>query len=251
MTRLGWAVAALALACLAAGTALGYDEVLVLGVGCLVALVLAAVLVLVRPKIQLEREIFPLRVTRGEPSVGVLTVRNLSRRLGLRMSATEPFGAREVRVDVPRLKHRQSRRVTYRLPTDRRGVIAVGPLRWDRSDPAGLVRRSQALGSVERLYVNPVTHHVGLAPSGRARHLEGPKADTAPSGTITFHALRDYVRGDDLRRIHWRSSARLGTLMVRELVDTSLAHTTVLLDPGRTAMTATGSRRRSASRRRS
>jgi uncharacterized protein (DUF58 family) len=49
-------------------------------------------------------------------------------------------------------------------------------------------------------------------------------------GNITFHALRDYVVGDDLRRIHWKSSARIGSLMVREHVDTSLPRITLLLD---------------------
>jgi uncharacterized protein (DUF58 family) len=65
---------------------------------------------------------------------------------------------------------------------------------------------------------------------GRARHLEGSVSDTAPSGTVTFRALREYVPGDDLRHIHWRSSARLGTLMTRELVDASRPRTTIVLD---------------------
>jgi uncharacterized protein (DUF58 family) len=47
---------------------------------------------------------------------------------------------------------------------------------------------------------------------------------------VTFHALREYVPGDDLRHIHWRATARVGTLMVRELVDVSLPRTTVILD---------------------
>ena len=51
-----------------------------------------------------------------------------------------------------------------------------------------------------------------------------------PHGSITFDALREYVLGDDLRRVHWRSSARIGTLMVREHVDTSTPDVTVLID---------------------
>ncbi|MDX3111775.1 DUF58 domain-containing protein, partial [Nonomuraea angiospora] len=63
-----------------------------------------------------------------------------------------------------------------------------------------------------------------------AHHLEGPTSDNAPSGTVTFHTLREYVVGDDLRHVHWRSSARTGTLMVRQLIDASLPTTTVVLD---------------------
>ncbi|MGW4798912.1 DUF58 domain-containing protein, partial [Nonomuraea sp. NPDC004297] len=61
-------------------------------------------------------------------------------------------------------------------------------------------------------------------------HLEGPAGDNAPAGTATFHTLREYVVGDDLRHVHWRSSARVGTLMVRRLIDAALPTTTVLLD---------------------
>ena len=47
---------------------------------------------------------------------------------------------------------------------------------------------------------------------------------------MTFHALREYVMGDDLRHVHWRTTARTGTLMVRQLVDSSLPVSTVVLD---------------------
>jgi uncharacterized protein (DUF58 family) len=55
-------------------------------------------------------------------------------------------------------------------------------------------------------------------------------ARTAPRGTQTFQSLREYVPGDDIRRVHWRSTARTGTLMVREHVDTSLPSTVVVFD---------------------
>ena len=70
----------------------------------------------------------------------------------------------------------------------------------------------------------------GWLPSRLLRSLEGPEAETAPQGSITFHTIRDYVRGDDLRHVHWRTTARTGTLMVRQLVDTSFPDVTVVLD---------------------
>ncbi len=54
--------------------------------------------------------------------------------------------------------------------------------------------------------------------------------DSVPHGSITFDSLREYVVGDELRRVHWRTSARVGELMVRENVDTSLPRLVVLLD---------------------
>jgi uncharacterized protein (DUF58 family) len=67
-------------------------------------------------------------------------------------------------------------------------------------------------------------------PAGRTRHLEGPSSDTSPQGNITFHRLRDYVSGDDLRLVHWRSSAHAGRLVVKHNVDTSQPYSVVLLD---------------------
>lgn len=67
-------------------------------------------------------------------------------------------------------------------------------------------------------------------PTGQTRHLEGPSSDTSPQGNITFHRLREYVAGDDLRLVHWRSSARAGKLLVKHNVDTSQPYTVVIFD---------------------
>jgi uncharacterized protein (DUF58 family) len=67
-------------------------------------------------------------------------------------------------------------------------------------------------------------------PTGQTRHLEGPSSDTSPQGNITFHRLREYVAGDDLRLVHWRSSARAGKLLVKHNVDTSQPYSVVLFD---------------------
>jgi uncharacterized protein (DUF58 family) len=66
-------------------------------------------------------------------------------------------------------------------------------------------------------------------PAGISRSLDG-RLDRVPHGAITFDTLREYVIGDELRHVHWRTSARVGELMVREHVDTSPARIVVLLD---------------------
>jgi uncharacterized protein (DUF58 family) len=66
-------------------------------------------------------------------------------------------------------------------------------------------------------------------PVGVARSLDG-QVDKVPHGTITFDTLREYVIGDELRKVHWRTSARVGQLMVREDLDTSLPRVVVLVD---------------------
>lgn len=234
MTRAGRATLLVIGVLLVTGYALGYPELLALAVAALVVLGLGALAVSGRPPVELSRQISPLRVTRGEPCEGLLTVRNGSSARRLRVDAYEPCvgGGVDtvVPVAVPTLPRGGTRQAAYQLPTQQRAVLDVGPLRWERTDPFGLWRRRQQLGTVERLHVHPRVHVLDIAASGRARHLDGPTSDHAPRGSITFHALREYVRGDDMRHVHWKSSARLGTLMVKEHVDTALPHTTVLFD---------------------
>jgi uncharacterized protein (DUF58 family) len=230
LTRLGWGIAAASVVLYAAGASLGYPEPVVLAAGGVLAVVAAVLLTLPQPRLTVRRDIAPLKVARGEPSSGVLHLTNTGRTRLSGLRAHDVCGAGEIDIEVPRLRPRTAKSVTYSLPTDRRGEIQVGPLRLVRADPFGLARRVREYGETQTLLVRPRTVALPLLPSGRSHHLEGPTTDRAPAGTVTFHALREYVVGDDLRHIHWRSSARTGTLMVRQLVDASLPETTIVID---------------------
>ena len=73
-----------------------------------------------------------------------------------------------------------------------------------RRDTFELFRRTRGHADVERIWVYPRLLGLRALPTGEARTLEGPTSDTAPQGTVTFHRLREYVDGDDLRLVHWR-----------------------------------------------
>jgi uncharacterized protein (DUF58 family) len=229
-TPLGWGTLAGSLLLYTAGLLLGYPEPVVLALGGTLALAGALAWTAPRPRLEIRREVTPLKVPRGEAAVAVLHVRNRGRRALSGLRAGDRFGGTEQTVDVPRLPIGSTRTVSYPLPTGQRGEIPVGPLRLIRADPLGLTRRVREYGEEAVLLVRPQTTDLPVLPSGRAHHLEGPTSDNAPSGTVTFHTLREYVVGDDLRHVHWRSSARTGTLMVRQLIDASLPTTTVALD---------------------
>jgi uncharacterized protein (DUF58 family) len=233
LTARGRAVLGAAVVLLVTGWLLGYLELVVFAVAAAVAVAVGLVSLARRPQLEVFREIHPDRVSAGELAIGRVRVRNTGARSTRAFVALERYGAQLVDVEIPKLEPGQRRSVTYRLPTARRGVVAVGPLAMGRSDVLGLVTGEQDHGEVITLWVHPRVRSMVPLPASMTRSLEGPTSDTAPSGTVTFHALREYVLGDDLRHVHWRSSAHTGELMVKHYVDTSLPDTTVVLDTTR------------------
>ena len=224
------------------GWSLGHGALTMIAAGAAAGLIGSWLATLSTPRLDVSRAIEPARVERGRRALGLVSVRNVGRRRSRSCTAVElitndePGAAAStkssvtVRVEIPALRARRSVAVPYELPTHRRGALRVGPLAITRRDPFGLWQARRPVGDAVMLLVEPRVYPIDPRRGGRARHLEGPLSDTAPRGTLTFHSLREYTPGDDIRRVHWRSSARTGTLMVREHVDTSLPSTVVVLD---------------------
>jgi len=225
----GLAAVAAGAALIAAGFTFGYPELVVLGVTALVAACCALAYVAWRPVLTVERAVDPERVSRGEPCTHTLTVRLRGRLRPATLVAEDRCGAVPVAVPLVRLRPGHHNAVDYPVPTDRRGVVEIGPLTVARTDPLALAGTRRRYGGTTRVWVHPRVHPLVAVPVGIARSLDG-RVDRVPHGSITFDALREYVLGDELRRVHWRTSARVGELMVREYVDTSLPRMVVLLD---------------------
>ncbi|MET8282794.1 DUF58 domain-containing protein [Micromonospora sp. NPDC005174] len=214
---------------LGAGFHFAYPELTLLGAAAGAAVGYAALTAAWRPRLVVARRADPDRVARGEPASMTLTVRNAGRLRSANLLAEDRCGSRAVPVPLLRLRPGRDTEVRYDVPTDRRGVVAVGPLRVTRRDPLGLVALARPYGETAPVWVHPRIHPLSAVPTGAGRSLDG-RVDGVPHGSITFDSLREYVVGDDLRRVHWRTSARVGELMVRENVDTSLPRLIVLLD---------------------
>ncbi|MGV9214481.1 DUF58 domain-containing protein [Micromonospora sp. RB23] len=223
----GLLVAAVVL--LGAGFRFAYPELTLLGAAAGAAVGYAALTAAWRPRLVVARRADPDRVARGEPASMTLTVRNAGRLRSANLLAEDRCGSRAVPVPLLRLRPGRDTEVRYDVPTDRRGVVAVGPLRVTRRDPLGLVALARPYGETTPVWVHPRIHPLSAVPTGAGRSLDG-RVDGVPHGSITFDSLRQYVVGDELRRVHWRTSARVGELMVRENVDTSLPSLVVLLD---------------------
>jgi len=129
------------------------------------------------------------------------------------------------------IARRWQRQVTYQVRSDVRGRFEIGPLTIRIADPFGLIELRRLVPGTAALVVTPRT--VALPPipvmggwSGSGEHR--PQAFAA--GSAEDVSVREYRRGDELRRVHWRSSARMGDLMVRREEQPWEARATVLLD---------------------
>ena len=118
----------------------------------------------------------------------------------------------------------------YRIPTERRGVLSIGPLLAIRQDVLGLARSTTEVAGVEEVLVSPRAHSLDMPLLGQGvlgRHLLALAQRLGPGD---FHSLRDYVDGDEPRTIHWRASARSENLKVRQHSVEGLQRCVVLLD---------------------
>jgi uncharacterized protein (DUF58 family) len=237
LSRAGWAVALLAAGLVASGRVLGIFELFLLGAAGLVLVVAALVVVRRTPlRLDVSRTLHPPRVHAGSPSRVELVVRNRSSRRTPLLTVRDPVGrGRSATVALAPLGQGQTLRAAYRLPTERRGILRVGPLSVEVADPFGLAGLSTRAAPVTELTVwpavvdiDPLPHTISDDPHGGADH-----ASALAAGGEDFYALRQYQAGDDLRRVHWRSTARRDELLVRQDERPWQGRATVVLDARR------------------
>jgi len=229
-TRVGIAVVVLGAVSYVVGWQLGWIELMVLAAGCLLALLVAIPFVVGTPAIDLLRRLEPERVTVGEPAVAEMTATNTRNRRARRLRVEEHVGDSTVAIEVPSLAPGDEHSTMYALPTRDRGIFQVGPAVVTRADPLGLLRRVATHTKADTLWVYPRWALLEPLPVGFAKDLEGPTSDASPAGDVAFHAIRPYQYGDDPRHIHWMSTARTGSVMVRHYVDNRRPNLGVLFD---------------------
>jgi uncharacterized protein (DUF58 family) len=230
VTRTGRTLGLVSLVLLALGVGTRYPEFLAMGAAGLIALGSARLMVAIRAELTLSHHIRPVRLVEGEAGTATLIVTNGGRRRSLPLIATERFDGRELAVTVPSLAPGASYEAAFVLNTRHRGLYAVGPVTVVRTDPLRLAAVSHAHAMTMSLWVHPRTHRLDTVPIGRSLAFDGPTFESSPRGGVTFHSLRPYETGNDHRLVHWKSSARMGTLMVRNNVVPSEPSLTLVLD---------------------
>lgn len=226
----GAVCAVVALAGWVGGWLLGWTELMVVAAGALLALLVAAPFVVGSLDLHTRRRLEPNRVVVGEHATAVLEVTNRGPRRSAARVIEDRIGDRRFPFEVEALPSGGTTEAIYRLATDRRGTLQVGPAVVRKQDPLGLLRRDVGQTPAQTLHVHPRHVLLDALRAGVSRDLEGPTTDTSPAGDVAFHTIRAYEPGDDPRHVHWLSTARTGTLQVRHYVDNRQPWLVVVLD---------------------
>lgn len=220
ITGFGWAVLIGTVAALVAGVALGWKELIVIGIVGALLLVAGVAFVVGRNRYRIELDLAYTRVVVGERALGRIEIHAASQKPLLPATIEVPVGKALASFHLPRMQPGDVHEDVFAIPTSRRTILQVGPVRSVRGDPVGLLRRQVKWTDPVELFVHPKTVQLDESAPGLIRDLEGITTRDLTNSDIAFHALRDYVAGDDRRYIHWKSSARTGTLMVRQFEQT-------------------------------
>ena len=233
---LGWTVLGAGCVLGFAAATTGWRELAVLAAACLLVFLLATPFLVGRTRVQVDVVLQPERVIAGGSVAAGVRVRNIASHGLLPTTLELPVGSILHRYAVPRLRPDETHEETFTIRTERRGVIPVGPATTRRGDPLAMLSRDVAWTDVVEILVRPPMVPMDSLGAGLLRDLEGVSTDAVSQSDLAFHALREYVPGDDLRHVHWRSSAKAMALaddtrlLVRQYLDTRRSHVTLVVD---------------------
>ena len=233
---MGWTVLVAGFGLVVAAAFTDWRELAVLAAACLLVFTLALPFLVGRTNVQVDVVLQPERVVAGDSVAASVRVRNIAAH-GLLPTVLElAVGSMVHRFVVPRLGPDEAHEESFTIRTERRGVIAVGPATTRRGDPLGMLSRDVEWTDVVEILVRPPMVPLESLGAGLLRDLEGVSTDAVSHSDLAFHALREYVPGDDLRHVHWRSSAKAmsvagdSKLLVRQYLDTRRSHVTLVVD---------------------
>lgn len=239
LTRTGLGVTIGSVICAFFGFFWKYEELLALAAAGVVAVSLALYMAHRPTRHTARRRLITARVARGEAvHVRYQIFNQTAHRLGS-TRLTDEFQGVHQSFDVPTLPRMTRHEVDAQYSTRRRGIFPIGPMSFERTDQLGLAAASSPLGQVGMVVVHPRVYPL-ITASGAVRVITNDAVLRRPSGDPQsgFQSLREYQYGDDTRLIHWPTSARAATLMIREFVDLRRHEFTVVIDTSTDVATA-------------
>lgn len=219
-TRTGWWVLIVSAVAGVFGRLIGGIEFIVPAAAGLISIALALLWRRLSPvKLSVGKRLSPLRVAVGDSARVDLELRNVgTRRTPVLHLHDAVRGTRGFGVEVAPIPPNGEVHASYRLSTASRGLQEIGPVTIQDGDAFGLVRRDQQIPGVLRLVVHPRIEVVGSPPLRASEDslLAKQRHQSPGLSDEDFDGLRPYTPGDDLRHVHWLSSARQDELQVRQ-----------------------------------
>lgn len=213
---------------------IGFGERLLLGVAVFLVLAVLFGMAYVRssaPRARLTRHISPVQVHDGDRAIVQLSLVS-SRRLHSAIVEDVVHSLGTASFVADRVDEREPMKARYEVLCKPRGVYKVGPAIVKVRDPMALAESISAGRRADRLVVFPMVEDLTGLPvvRGQDPNVNSARANFSHSGGDDFFTLREYQRGDDLRRVHWPSSARQDELMIKQLEMPWQSRALVLLD---------------------
>ncbi len=229
----GWAATGAAFALVVLWAAFGEDLLLALAIFLITSVVGGTAYVrLSGPKLALRRTINPEQLHDGERALVDLSL--TSRRKVFRVRVEDRVhGLGSATFVADRVAAGDAMAGRYEVLCRPRGVYKVGPSRVSVTDPIGFAEATSAAGIVDRLVVYPKVEDLVGVPTGRGQDqtINTSRASLWHTGGEDFFTLREYHQGDDLRKVHWPSSARHDELMIKQLEMPWQSRAFIVLDP--------------------
>lgn len=186
-----------------------------------------------RPNLDIGRKLGSATLHDGDTNTIALVIENRSKRSATNLTIHDNINSLgTASFECSRIAKGGTATATYRVTCRPRGVYRVGPTEIVRNDPFGLAQTSVGSGPVDRIVVYPAVEDLTGFPIVRGQDpaMQASRPEHARRGGEDFYTLREYQRGDDLRRVHWPSSARTDELMIRQLETPWQSRALVLLD---------------------
>jgi len=228
ITPVGWLVLLFSVVSIMLSAIFGWQEFTYLGTVLLASVALSTIFLFGRASYGVLVELNPRRVVVGDRAMGRMLVTNVGARPLSPTRMELPVGKGVAEFQLPAMKPKEEHEELFAVPTNKRAVIVAGPAESVRGDQLGLLRRALKWADAVDLFVHPRTVRLLPTAAGLVRDLEGQVSKTITNNDIAFHALRPYVPGDDRRYVHWRTSARIGQLMVRQFNETRRSQLTMI-----------------------
>ena len=169
------------------------------------------------------------RIVAGTETTAIVEIQNNANHLELPGQLDVPIGPSVSEIPIPLMRPGQIVEITVPIPTQRRGVLDVGPISSVRTDLVGVLRRELRWADVKKLFVHPKTVTIRSTTQGIIRDLEGSPTTNLVDSDMSFHAIREYQPGDGQRHIHWKSTAKTGNLMVRQFEESRRSRMALIL----------------------